>query len=53
MFDWGSENASGISKVKCNLKVNFTFQAKVQERRANTARKAWCRQKHVKNGLAK
>ena len=30
LLDWGSEHASGISKVKCNLKVKFTFYAKVQ-----------------------
>ena len=30
LWDWGSEHASGISKVKCNLKVKFTFYAKVQ-----------------------
>ena len=30
MFDWDYEYASGISKVKCNLKVKFTFYAKVQ-----------------------
>ena len=29
LLDWGSEHASGISKVKCNLKVKFTFYAKV------------------------
>ena len=28
--DWGSELASGMSKVKCNLKVKFTFYVKVQ-----------------------
>ena len=30
ILDWGSEHASGISKVKCNPKVKFTFYAKVQ-----------------------
>ena len=30
--DWGSEHASGISKVECNLKVKFTFYAKVQRK---------------------
>ena len=25
LLDWGSKHASGISKVKCNLKVNFTL----------------------------
>ena len=30
LLDWGSEHASGISKVKCNLKVKFIFYAKVQ-----------------------
>ena len=29
LLDWGSEHASGISKVKCNLKVKFIFYAKV------------------------
>ena len=28
LLDWGSEHASGISKVKYNLKVNFTFYSK-------------------------
>ena len=30
LLDWGSEHASGISKVKCNLKVKITFYAMVQ-----------------------
>ena len=29
LLDWGSEHTSGISKVECNLKVKFTFYAKV------------------------
>ena len=30
LWDWRSEYDSGISKVTCNLKVKFTFYAKVQ-----------------------
>ena len=35
LLDWGFEHASRISKVECNLKVKFTFYAKVQ-RKVNT-----------------
>ena len=47
LWDWRSEYDSGISKVTCNLKVKFTFYAKVQGKvntyaimkKWNTARK--------------
>ena len=62
LWDWRSEYDSGISKVTRNLKIKFTFYAKVQGK-VNTYTKMkkskHCKkddgvlQEHVKNGLAK
>ena len=30
LWDWRSEYDSGVSEVKCNLKVKFTFYGKEQ-----------------------
>ena len=62
LLDWGSEHASGISKVKCNLKVKFTFYAKVQGKvntYAKMKKNKHCKkddgvlQEHMENSLAK
>ena len=61
IFDWGSECASGISKVKCNPKVKFTCNAMVKGKvKVNKSKqkqilqeRGGVMQKHVKNGLAK
>ena len=62
LWGWRSEYDSGISKVKCNLKVKFTFYAKVQGKvntYAKMKKSKHCKkddgvlQDHMKNGVAK
>ena len=62
LWDWHSEYDSGISKVKCNLKIKSTSYAKVQGKVNTYAKMKKCKhckkddgvlQEHVKNCLAK
>ena len=39
LLDWGSEHASGISKVKCNLKINFSFYARKEMKESKYCKK--------------
>ena len=48
LWDQGSEYASGVSKVKCNLKVKFTFYSKVQRKGSTYAKMK--KRKYCKKG---